>query len=337
MATQIFTSTGSVSISSLINDIRQERLILQPEFQRNLVWNDKHKESFIDTILKGYPFPEIYIAQSGVNLETLTTQQVVVDGQQRLSTIMKYVSDELICKSIPKFQDLQEQDKIDFLGYGVSVIKLGNASSETIKEVFRRINQTKYSLNPIEIQNAFYDGEFITTAKEILDHFDVNALPVFSETDITRMVDLNFILLLMATYEEGGYFGGNNQTENYIINYNDEYDNKDAIKEKFCRVLQSIVDLNLPDDSMWFRKSNFFTLFNEIVRLDTIPDNLRDRLITFENNVMQNKRNEDSNYGKYYSVMYTGTNSRTARIERGQLFRRGVINGEDLDQQNEAL
>ena len=332
MATQIFTSTGSVSISSLINDIRQERLILQPEFQRNLVWNDKHKESFIDTILKGYPFPEIYIAQSGVNLETLTTQQVVVDGQQRLSTIMKYVSDELICKSIPKFQDLQEQDKIDFLGYGVSVIKLGNASSETIKEVFRRINQTKYSLNPIEIQNAFYDGEFITTAKEILDHFDVNALPVFSETDITRMVDLNFILLLMATYEEGGYFGGNNQTENYIINYNDEYDNKDAIKEKFCRVLQSIVDLNLPDDSMWFRKSNFFTLFNEIVRLDTIPENLRDRLITFENNVMQNKRNEDSNYGKYYSVMYTGTNSRTARIERGQLFRRGVINGEDLNQ-----
>lgn len=337
MATQIFTSTGSVNISSLINDIRQERLILQPEFQRNLVWNDKHKESFIDTILKGYPFPEIYIAQSGVDLETLQTQQVVVDGQQRLSTIMKYVSNDLPCKTIPRFQDLGEQDKIDFLGYGVSVINLGNASSDTIKEVFRRINQTKYSLNPIEIQNAFYDGEFITTAKEILDHFDVNALPVFSETDITRMVDLNFILLLMATYEEGGYFGGNNQTENYIINYNDEYDNKDAIKEKFCVVLQSIVDLNLPDDSMWFRKSNFFTLFNEIVRLDTIPDNFRDSLISFENHVMQNKGNENSNYGKYYSVMYTGTNSRTARIERGQLFRRGVINGEDLDQQNEAL
>ena len=146
MATQIFTSTGSVSISSLINDIRQGRLILQPEFQRNLVWNEKHKESFIDTILKGYPFPEIYIAQSGVDLETLQTQQVVVDGQQRLSTIMKYVSEELTYKTIPRFKDLSEQDKIDFLGYGVSVINLGNASSETIKEIFRRINQTKYSL-----------------------------------------------------------------------------------------------------------------------------------------------------------------------------------------------
>ena len=150
MARQIFTSSGMTSISSLINDIRQERLILQPEFQRKLVWNDNHKESFIDTILKGYPFPEIYIAQSGVDFDTLQTQQVVVDGQQRLSTIMKYISGDLTYKTIPKFQDLQEQDKIDFLGYGVSVINLGNATSETIKEVFRRINQTQYSLNPIE-------------------------------------------------------------------------------------------------------------------------------------------------------------------------------------------
>lgn len=331
MAKQIFTSTGSVNISSLINDIRQERLILQPEFQRNLVWNEKHKESFIDTILKGYPFPEIYIAQSGVDLDKLQTQQVVVDGQQRLSTIMAYISNKLICKTIPSFQDLNNQDKTDFLGYGVSVINLGNASSETIKEVFRRINQTKYCLNPIEIQNAFYDGEFITTAKEILDHFNVEALPVFSETDITRMVDLNFILLLMATYEEGGYYGGNKQTEHYIIENNDEYAKKEIVKERFCSILQFIVDLKLPVDSMWFRKSNFFTLFNEIVRLDNIPDHFKQNLINFEFHVMQNKRNENSNYGKYYSVMYTGTNSRTARIERGRLFKEGVINGNNLD------
>ncbi len=331
MARQIFTSSGQVNISSLINDIRQERLILQPEFQRNLVWNDKHKESFIDTILKGYPFPEIYIAQSGVDLDTLQTQQVVVDGQQRLSTIMRYVSDDLTYKTIPRFNDLSEQEKIDFLGYGISVINLGNASSETIREVFRRINQTKYSLNSIEIQNAFYDGEFITTAKDILDYFDVDALPVFSDTDITRMVDLNFILLLMATYEEGGYFNANTQTENYIIQYNNEYENKDIVKEKFRHVFQSIIDLGLSNDSMWFRKSNFFTLFCEIVNLQTVPENLQDKLITFEENVIRNKGNEGSEYGKYYSVMYTGTNSRTARMKRGELFRKGVIEGRNLD------
>lgn len=331
MARQIFTSSGMTSISSLINDIRQERLILQPEFQRKLVWNDNHKESFIDTILKGYPFPEIYIAQSGVDFDTLQTQQVVVDGQQRLSTIMKYITGDLTNKTIPKFQELQEQDKIDFLGYGVSVINLGNASSETIKEVFRRINQTQYSLNPIEIQNAFYDGVFITTAKEILAHFNVDALPVFSDTDISRMVDLNFVLLLMATYEEGGYYSANKQTEEYIIRYNNEYVNKESIRDKFCQTLQSIVDLHLPNDSMWFRKSNFFTLFCEIVKLPTTPNLLRERLISFEEHVMQNKGNEESEYGKYYSMMYTGTNSRTSRSERGRLFKKEIIDGIELE------
>lgn len=331
MATQIFTNIGLINISSLISDIRQDRLILQPEFQRKLVWNDKHKELFIETILKGYPFPEIYIAQSGVDFETLQTQQVVVDGQQRLSTIIKYVSNELPCKTIPRFNDLSPQEKCDFLNYGVSVKDLGSASSETIKEVFYRINQTQYSLNPIEIQHAFYDGEFISIAKEILDTFNISVLPVFSNTEIERMIDLNYILLLMATYEEGGYFSNNIKTEDYIINYNDEYPNKNMVKSKFCNLLQFIVELQLPYDSMWFRKSNFFTLFCEIAKLEIIPNGLKEKLCLFEEKVMENKTNTESEYAKYYSAMYTGTNSRTARIDRGVLFRRGVIEGEILN------
>ena len=331
MATQIFTNAGLINISTLINDIRQGRLILQPEFQRNLVWNDKHKESFIDTILKGFPFPEIYIAQSGVDFESLQTQQVVVDGQQRLSTIIKYVEGELVCKTISTFNNLSVQEKTDFLGYGVSVKSLGSASSETIKEVFRRINQTQYSLNPIEIQNAYYDGEFISTAKEILDCFNVEVLPVFSETDTARMVDLNFILLLMATYEEGGYFSGDKKTEDYIISFNDNYTNKDVVKQKFNKILQTIVEMQLPNDSMWFRKSNFFTLFSEIAKLEAIPIYLKERLLAFEMFVIAAKNNPETEFGKYYSAMYTGTNSRTARLVRGNLFKNYVIDCIEFD------
>lgn len=331
MATQIFTNAGLINISALINDIRQGRLILQPEFQRNLVWNDKHKESFIDTILKGFPFPEIYIAQSGVDFESLQTQQVVVDGQQRLSTIIKYVEGKLVCKTISTFNNLSIQEKTDFLGYGVSVKSLGSASSETIKEVFRRINQTQYSLNPIEIQNAYYDGEFISTAKEILDGFNIEVLPVFSETDTARMVDLNFILLLMATHEEGGYFSGDKKTEDYIICFNDNYANKDVVKQKFNKILHTIVEMQLSNDSMWFRKSNFFTLFSEIAKLEDIPIYLKERLATFETFVINAKNNPETEFGKYYSAMYTGTNSRTSRLVRGNLFKKYVIDCIELD------
>lgn len=331
MATAISSSPSTKKISALINDIKRGDLVLQPEFQRKLVWSPKHKEAFIDTILQGFPFPEIYIAESGIDLDTLETQQVVVDGQQRLSTIMEYVGGGLECKIVTRFVDLDVQSKKDFLNYDVVVRDLKDTAPDVIKEVFRRINQTKYNLNSVEIQNAIYDGEFITTAKEILSPFDRESLPVFSDNDVSRMEDLNFMLQLMATYEEGGYFSGNTRTEKYIMMYNDEYPPKDQIKAKFSYIFQSVIDFILPRDSMWFRKSNFFTLFIELLKLDKIPSDFRDRLFFFENRVLNNKGNDNSEYGKYYAVMYTGTNSRAARLERGQLFKRGVIEGENLN------
>ena len=217
---QIPSSPSTKKISDLLGMVRRQELILQPEFQRKLVWNAKHKEAFIDTILRGYPFPEVYIAQSGVDLDALSTQQVVVDGQQRLSTIISYIEGKLDLEAIPAYATLLDEDKKTFLQYDVVVRDLRDMDSETIKEVFKRINQTKYNLNSIEIHNALYDGEFITTGKDILSTFDGDdALPVFNETDVNRMVDLYFILSIMATYEEGGYFSANSMTDEYITTF----------------------------------------------------------------------------------------------------------------------
>lgn len=330
MATAISSSPSTKKISDLINYIKRGDLVLQPEFQRKLVWNPKHKEAFIDTILQGYPFPEIYLADSGVDLETLETQQVVVDGQQRLSTIMEYVGGGLECKKIVPFNDLDVQSKKDFLNYDVVVRDLKDTAPDLIREIFKRINQTKYNLNSVEIQNAIYDGEFISTAKEILNLFDREALPVFSDNDVSRMEDLNFMLQIMATYEEGGYFGGNTKTERYIMMYNDEYPNKEIVKDLFIRTISFVIELGVSPDSMWFRKSNFFTMFVEMLKAVDIPDDIKGRLDNFESEVMRNKGNDSSEYGKYYAVMYTGTNSRAARFERGRLFKIGVIEGEAL-------
>ncbi len=235
MAKQLPSSPSNKKISDLVGMIRRGELILQPEFQRKLVWNPSHKEAFIDTILSGYPFPEIYIAQSGIDVETLQSQQVVVDGQQRLTTIMQYLDENNndFGKSIPKYKDLGTKEKEEFLNYNVVIRDLQDIDSSIIKEVFKRINQTKFNLEQIEIQNAVYDGEFISTAKEILDASSVEDLPVFNDIEVSRMGDLNFILLSMATYEEGGYFVGNKNTEDNIIRYNDNYANKEIIKKQF--------------------------------------------------------------------------------------------------------
>lgn len=331
MARQIPAHPDKKSISDLIGKIQRQELILQPEFQREFVWTHTHMEKFIQTILDGYPFPEIYISQKGINLETLATQNVIVDGQQRLTTIKRYIDGTWnFEKNIPKFSDLDGQEKTDFLNYDVTVRDLKDASSETIIEIFRRINSTNFTLTAIEINKAIYNGEFITCAKEILDTIKQNDLKVdiFSESELTRMADLHFILLVLATFEEGGYFTRDNEVEKYIAMFNDEYIDSETKKTKLSSVIIELLTSDLHDDSIWFRKSNFFTIVVELLVSEIKLENIYIQLVEFEETVLANK-NEDkqtNEFALYYSNMYTGTNSRQARVIRSQLFRKHILN-----------
>lgn len=327
MAKQLPSSPSNKMISELIGMIRRGELILQPEFQRKLVWNINHKSAFIDTILNGFPFPEIYLSQSGIDFETLKSQQVVVDGQQRLSTIMQYVEGDpdQKWKGVPLFKDLTPDQKNDFLNYNVVVRNLQDAEEGIVKEIFRRINQTKFNLEQIEIQNALYDGEFISAAKEIVKQNKLEDLSVFSDIDISRMSDLNFILLCMSTLLEGGYYAGNTKTEDFIIKFNDSFEERDNTVLKFNQTLDYVKNLSLPKDSIWYRKSNFFTLVMELLFNSLPHGDISDSLKAFEAHVNENKENKECEYGLYYAYMYTGTNGRTARVERGRIFKEHIL------------
>jgi len=330
MAKQIPAHPDKKSISDLIGKIQRGELILQPEFQREFVWTPSHMEKFIQTILDGFPFPEIYLSQKGINLDTLATQNVVVDGQQRLTTIKRYIDgDDNFEKNIPKFKDLSGLDKTDFLNYDVTVRDLKDASPDIIIEIFKRINSTNFTLTAIEINKAIYNGEFITCAKEILDIIKNNKLKVdiFSESELTRMADLHFILLVLSTVEEGGYFTRDNSVEKYIAEFNNEYPKLEINREKLSNVLIDVLTSDLNDDSIWFRKSNFLTIIVELFFHKLKVIDIFKALNDFEAIVLQSK-NEDkqtNEYALYYSNMYSGTNSRQARVIRSELFKKHVI------------
>ena len=66
--------------SAALSGIQTGELAPRPDFQRKLVWSNKDKIAFLDTVLRGYPFPEIYIAVGDVNLETAAGTEMLVDG-----------------------------------------------------------------------------------------------------------------------------------------------------------------------------------------------------------------------------------------------------------------
>src|SRR5260370_32183499 len=71
------------------------KLELNPRFQRRQVWTDKAKSFLIDTILRGKPIPKIFIRQK-TNVSTKTSTREVVDGQQRLRTILSFIKDGFV-------------------------------------------------------------------------------------------------------------------------------------------------------------------------------------------------------------------------------------------------
>ncbi len=316
----------------LFNMMKDGSLILAPRFQRKLVWNDNHKESFIETILKGLPFPEIYLADGDIDLESQRSTTLVVDGQQRLSTIYQYVTaaEDFTVKRIKKFSDLTKGEKTDFYDYQIVVRSLGRIDDDTIKEIFQRINSVNYALNAVEIQNALYEGEFISTAKEIVEEKkSVKELfQVFSEREFSRMKDIEFILLVMSTIEEKGYFGGSSAVDDYVKNYNSDYPNKKAVKDSISQVFKLISDCKLELDSIWYRKSSFFTLVVELLKYQQVTkalpkvELLSKSLKKFEGKVYASKSNDikKDRFAEYYYYTFQGTSGKTGRTTRGYLL-----------------
>lgn len=329
MASQIKPSVTNPTIADIYQLIDSGNLILRPDFQRKFVWTHEHQEEFIDTILGGLPFPEIYVSQADIDIKSLKTTRNVIDGQQRLTTIRNYIEGKHEKKpnKVPLYENLSDDKKQELLSYQIVMRDIGKVDEETVREIFRRINLTKFKLENIEIHNAIYDGEFIQSARNILDTIGLEKFGVLKESEFTRMADLHFILLVMSTLENKGYFAQDREVESKIAEFNNEYPNKIFMTTLLVNTFQIISDLDLPLDSMWFRKSNFFTLVVEIAKhIDQIPGDLKQRLLDLEEKVIENKQNPSSEFHRYYSYMFQATHGRTARVTRADYVSKYVFN-----------
>ena len=342
------TSPTSKRIGDLLTDMREKTLIPNPDFQRRLVWSNKHKSAFIKTVLDGYPFPEIYVAAGEVDLDTGKRTVMLVDGQQRLSTLRQYFEgseDLILSKGISPYLELTPEKQLAFLEYDVVIRDLGSIDMAEIIKVFQQINSVNYALNAMEHHNARYDGEIKQFAEKLTKHAFFKNRLVFYINEINRMADVRFMLSLIITVMST-YFSQDREHESYLIHYNDEFEEKQTLKSRFEEVFQFINECSLPDDSRAWRKSDLFTLLVEIYRalfkedLNIKPVDVGTRLLRFYDFVDESART-DKDFGtengrlqEYYKAALQGTQSRSNRIRRGKIIQ-DVIKGDFVFEKNE--
>jgi hypothetical protein len=122
------TTATNRKVRELLTALRHKKLVPRPDFQRRLVWNNKDKSAFLETVLLSYPFPEIYVAAGDVDVETGEGTELLVDGQQRVTTLHQYFTaspDLALYGDVKPYADLTKEEKEAFLQYDVVVRDLG--------------------------------------------------------------------------------------------------------------------------------------------------------------------------------------------------------------------
>lgn len=252
---------------------RNNRLELRPDFQRNEVWSRAAQIMLIDTILCDIPIPKIYIKSVIKNGETY---RIVIDGQQRLTAILKFVQDELKLNSPymgeysgKKFSELPDVIQNAVLRYKIDINEIFNPTDAEIRDLYARVNKYTIQLNKQELRKADFPGDFIKISEELANNSFYDEAGIFSPRQRRRMLDVEFIEELLAIIIEG-IQDKKESLDEICEKYMDMEEKKAEYIDDFDSVIQDLKLIFDVDDfplkqTRFKQKADFYSLFSSII------------------------------------------------------------------------
>lgn len=143
---------------------------------------------------------------------------------------------------------------------------------------------------------------------------------IFTSLEISRKVNLQYTLNILTTYL-AGFYNRNKMVNEYLADYIDEFVQKDQIVQKFNSIAKYYLDLNLKNDSIWFNKANFFSLF--VVFLNTDFNYLLENKESIEKNL--NSFAILQEYKDYQILAKEGVNNLKERRLRNEYIENFII------------
>lgn len=206
---QIDYDTKDFTIELLIAKFNKGDFFIPP-YQRKFVWKEKNKNLFLESIFLGLPIPFMFLA------DCPDGRQEIIDGAQRMQTIVEFYNDKLRLSGMEKltalngfaFRDLSDAQQRKFLNKSLRIIVLEEDTPSTSRQdLFYRINTTGMKANDSEIRRGSYPGPFTTFIEACSKDKTFIELSPMSGDRADRYERFEFVLRFFAYLNEYENFG----------------------------------------------------------------------------------------------------------------------------------
>lgn len=290
--------TGKWTVKTILSMIGGRELILQPDYQRFYIWDLKKEQGLIDSILRGFPIPPVWIwTHEDASGDTVFE---VIDGQQRLTCIRRYLNNEFSFKEIagtPSEVDISDADgkyhdavpagqsgdvlssgyRSRLKAYTIPYVEVKTDDRSQIIDIFKRLNKSATNLNPQEMRNAFYTGDFKSCVYEVTaklqdDSYWGRGDRVFSKPTTDRMANQQFVSDLIVAMIRGEVQHQSSALDEFYEVYDQGFNDRKQLESRFEKAAKRIKKI-FPDSSRFTKNlSDFYTLFLYIDELDVSKD-----------------------------------------------------------------
>jgi hypothetical protein len=204
------TQAYDKSVSDVIAMINNVDIVLNPEYQRNYVWDNKRASLLIESFLLNVPIPVVYVSEDD------DSKWTVVDGLQRLESLRRFFANEFKLRGLEVLNDLNgaqystlNPKAARILRNGIlRIILIFKESHPDIKyEIFIRLNRGSIKLTEQELRNCLYRGQFNELLKELRENPNFLEMLGLSKPH-KRMMDASLVLRYFTIAE--AYDSSNN-------------------------------------------------------------------------------------------------------------------------------
>jgi hypothetical protein len=160
---EISISRKVVAMDTVLRRMRLGAIKLAPDYQRNVIWDNKRKSLLIESLMLNIPIAMFYVSDDGEgNWE-------VVDGLQRLTAIKEFILEKKYKLEGLEFWDQYNGRGMDdlpplptnqIMETEFSFVIIQPTTRDNVKyNIFKRINTGGMPLSSQEIRNALYQGK----------------------------------------------------------------------------------------------------------------------------------------------------------------------------------